>query len=82
MQSVPRLHAENSDPGPPSLQIASEAAVQLSVHVCTLGIVTFPPVPSNWRRRQRSHQFSCHACCSAEGGIAEEALAPEMRWRQ
>jgi hypothetical protein len=88
VQSVPRLHAENSDPGPPSLQIPSEAvALHVSVHVCTLGIVPFPtvpfpPVPSNCRRRQRSRQFSCHACCSAEGGIAKEALALEMRWRQ
>ena len=46
MQSVPRLHVENSDPGPPSLQTPLEAKVHVSVQVCALA------KPTIWARKR------------------------------
>ena len=46
VQSVPRLHVENSDPGPPSLQTPLEAEVHVSVQVCALA------KPTIWARKR------------------------------
>jgi hypothetical protein len=46
VQSVPRLHLENSDPGPPSLQTPLEAKVHVSVQVCALA------KPTIWARKR------------------------------
>ena len=46
VQSVPRLHVENSDPGPPSLQTPLEAKVHVSVQVCALA------KPTIWARKR------------------------------
>ena len=46
VQSLPRLHVENSDPGPPSLQTPLEAKVHVSVQVCALA------KPTIWARKR------------------------------
>ena len=46
VQSVPRLHVDNSDPGPPSLQKPLEAKVHVSVQVCALA------KPTIWARKR------------------------------
>jgi len=53
VQSVPRLHVKNSDPGPPSLQTPLEAEVHVSVQVCALA------KPTIWaRKRMRASRGS------------------------